>query len=70
MPDDLPVDDIKIRPAIALYGGAVDVDEIGTRIVRYGAVPPVFADTLVWDPQPVGVLLGRCLPGDGHGASR
>lgn len=48
-PEDLPADDMKIRPAIALYGGTLEVDATGTQIVHFESVPPAFADTLLWD---------------------
>jgi len=49
MPEDLPADDVKIRSAVAIYDGTIEVDEFGGRIVRFQGVPPVFADTLMWD---------------------
>lgn len=49
MPDDLAADDVKIRPAVTLYEGTIEVDQFGGRIVRFAGVPPVFADTLRWD---------------------
>lgn len=48
-PEDLPGDDVKIAPAMALYAGTLRADELGSRIVQFDAVPPVFAGTLMWD---------------------
>ena len=50
VPDELEPDDVKIAPAVAHYGGEVGFDAVrGVRIVRFTAVPPVYADTLMWD---------------------
>lgn len=40
MPQDLPVDDVTIRPAVALYGGQTTLDNLGTPLCTSTACRP------------------------------